>query len=175
MSTAPDFPAGPFSAADGYDATLRRQLTSEILAAPPKLRNAIAGLSDAQLDTKYKNWSIRQIVHHVTDSHLHAFIRFKWALTEDNPTIKGYDEAKFVLLADSAAGDPDPSLALLDCLHRKWVQLLECLTVDQFQRSFHHPEFDESYQLWHSLNYYPWHCRHHTGQVLWLRTQHGWA
>jgi uncharacterized damage-inducible protein DinB len=130
------------------------------------LRKAVNGLSDHQLETKYRNWTIRQIVHHIADSHVNSYIRFKWALTEPTPTIKAYQEADWVELADSRRGDIAPSVQLLEGLHVKWVQLLKLMTDEQFQRSFVHPQTGETVSLWSALNYYPWHCRHHTAQIL---------
>lgn len=172
--TTPDNPAGEFQPIDNYSDADRAVLIDEIRTAPGKLRDAVAGLSDEQLNTKYRNWTIRQITHHLADSHLHSIIRFKWALTEDHPTIKAYEEGDWVQTTDSRDGDLEPALALLDGLHAKWVQLLEAMTADQFARTFHHPQSNESVSLWQALNSYAWHGRHHTGQILWLRERNGW-
>jgi uncharacterized damage-inducible protein DinB len=170
----PDNPAGPFEAVETYDEIAKTQLFDNIRQAPSRLKEAVAGLTDSQLDTLYKNWTIRQIVHHIADSHVHSYVRFKWALTESNPTIKAYEEADWVLLDDCKLGRIEPSLALLDGLHAKWVQVLESMTPELFFRTFVHPQTGETVRLWTALNYYPWHSRHHTGQILWLRDQHGW-
>jgi len=171
----PDNPAGPYASVDVYDNQVKIDLIAVVRDAPARLRTAVAGLDNNQLDTRYKNWTIRQIVHHVGDSHLNSLIRFKWALTEDHPKIKAYEEADWVQLADSKSGDVEPSLALLDGLHAKWVQVLESMTEPQFGRSFLHPQSGESVSLWSALNSYAWHGRHHTAQILWLREQNGWA
>ncbi|MGH2406364.1 MAG: DinB family protein, partial [bacterium] len=121
---APQFPAGAYTPQEHYDAHHRRASIAEIEAAPAALRRAVAGLSDAHLDTRYKNWTIRQIVHHMADSHVNSFIRFKWALTEERPTIKAYDEGRWAALEDSRAGDIRAPLALFEGLHASWVQLL---------------------------------------------------
>ena len=170
----PDNPAGPFEPVAHLDVTTRDSLIETVRLAPVKLREAVSGLTDQQFGTLYKNWSIRQITHHVADSHLHSIIRFKWALTEEHPTIKAYEEADWVELADCRAGTVEPSLALLDGLHDKWVQVLESMTEEQFARIFHHPQSGASVSLWLALNNYAWHGRHHTAQILWLRQQHGW-
>jgi uncharacterized damage-inducible protein DinB len=170
----PDNPAGPFVLVESYDEVAKRRFIETIHQAPSRLRDAVSNLADSQLDTLYKNWTVRQIVHHIADSHVHVYIRFKWALTEDNPTIKAYEEADWVLLNDSKLGAVEPSLALLDGLHAKWVQLIESMTQQQFARTFLHPQSGETVDLWSALNYYPWHSLHHTGQILWLREQHGW-
>lgn len=169
----PDNPAGEFQPIESYSDADRAALIKEIRTAPGKLREAVAGLSDEQLNTKYRNWTIRQITHHLADSHLHSIIRFKWALTEDHPTIKAYEEGDWVQTAECLNGDLEPALALLDGLHSKWVQLLEAMTADQYARTFHHPQSNESVSLWRALNIYAWHGRHHTGQILWLRERNG--
>ena len=174
MSDAPLNPAGPFNPVDAFSEAVRDAAVAEIAAAPTALRDTVAGLDDRQLDTKYRNWTIRQIVHHVADSHLHSVVRFKWALTEDTPTIKAYEEADWVALADSRAGDVDPPLMLLDGLHAKWVQLLRLMTPDQYERSFVHPQTGETVRLWTTLQNYAWHGRHHTAQIRWLRDARGW-
>ncbi len=173
--TPPDNPAGPFEPVEAYDETAKVELIDSIRQAPARLREAVAGLTDSQLDTLYKKWTIRQIVHHIADSHVHSYIRFKWALTEENPTIKAYEEADWVLLDDAKYGDIEPSLALLDGLHPKWVQVVESMSPEQFSRTFVHPQTGETVYLWTALNYYPWHSRHHIGQIVWLRDRHGWA
>ena len=142
--------------------------------APARVREAVAGLSASQLDTKYKNWTVRQIVYHLADSHVHSYIRFKWALTEPNPIIKAYEEADWVQIADAQQGHIEPSLQLLDGLHAKFAQMLQAMTAEQYERTFVHPQTKEIVRLWTALNYYPWHTLHHTGQVLWLREQYSW-
>ncbi|MEZ6061017.1 MAG: putative metal-dependent hydrolase [Planctomycetaceae bacterium] len=170
----PDHPAGPFAAVDEYSESDKVRLTDAIRQAPAALRNAVAGLSNSQLDTPYHNWTIRQITHHLADSHLHSVIRFKWALTEDNPTIKAYEEADWVQLADCRCGDVGPALELLHGLHAKWVQILESMTADQYARTFLHPQTGETVSLWKALNYYAWHSRHHAAQIVWLCEHGGW-
>src|SRR5262249_33016474 len=170
----PQNPAGAFVPEASYTPQRREELIAVIENAPAALREAVAGLSEEQLDTRYRNWTIRQIVHHVADSHVNSYIRFKWALTEDVPTIKAYDEGRWVALEDSRAGDIQAPLALLHGLHSTWVQLLRSMTDAQFARTFHHPESGETVSLSTALASYAWHCRHHTGQILWLREQHGW-
>ena len=164
----PQFPCGPFATCDHYSPSDRDRLIQEIAKAPDELRIAARHLDAKQLDSRYKNWSVRQIVHHIADSHVHSYVRFKWALTEDCPTIKAYDEGDWSQLEDARLGDIEPSLYLLDGLHQKWTQLLNSMTEDQFRRSFNHPQTGETTNLWMALNYYAWHSRHHTGQILWL-------
>src|SRR5437763_2162749 len=134
--TAPQYPAGPY-APDEHDSEPRRQeATAVIRTAPAAVRAAVAGLTDTQLDTRYRNRTIRQIVHHLADSHVNSYVRFKWALTEDRPTIKAYDEGRWAALADSRTGDIRMPLALLEGLHGRWVQLMKSMTDEQFARSF---------------------------------------
>lgn len=171
----PDNPAGSFAPEADFSEVVQKQLINTIRHAPGRLRGAVTGLTDEQLDTKYKNWTIRQITHHIADSHLHSIIRFKWALTEDTPLIKAYEEGDWVQLADSTSGDVEPSLALLEGLHKKWVQLLEAMTPEQYARSFKHPQSGETVSLWLAINNYAWHGRHHTAQILWLREVNGWS
>jgi hypothetical protein len=171
----PQYPAGPFTPEEGYDQQRRAEFIAGIEAAPALLRATVAGLSNEQLDTRYKNWTIRQIVHHVTDSHVNSYVRFKWALTEEEPTIKPYDDGKWAALDDSLTGDVEPPLALLDGLHRRWMQLLRSMSPAQFARRFFHPESGEHVSLSAALCYYAWHGRHHTAQIAWLREKNGWA
>lgn len=175
MTMTPDNPAGPFEPVEQFDQAIKKQLVQTIKDAPEKLRIAVAELNDSQLDTKYRNWTIRQITHHIADSHLHSIIRFKWALTEDNPTIKAYEEGDWVQLADAKTGNVEPSLVLLEGLHKKWVQVLDGMTAEQFCKTFLHPQSGDTVSLWLALNNYAWHGRHHTAQILWLRDQHGWG
>lgn len=170
----PDNPVGPLEPVAVYDAKAKLDLIEVVCQAPDQLRAAVSGLSGAQLDTKYKNWTIRQIAHHIADSHLHSIIRFKWALTEDCPKIKAYEEGDWVQLSDAKSGHVEPSLLLLDGLHAKWVQVLESMTEEHFGRTFLHPQSGESVSLWLALNNYAWHGRHHTAQILWLRDQNDW-
>jgi uncharacterized damage-inducible protein DinB len=172
--TAPQYPVGPAVPEPTPDARRRAELIAELEAAPAKLRQAVAGLSAERLDTRYRNWTIRQIVHHLPDSHIHCYARFKWALTEDNPTIKPYDETLCSELTDARTGDIGPPLALMDGIHARWVQLLRSMTEEQFARTFYHPESKQTVVLGSMLASYAWHGRHHTGQILWLRQQHGW-
>ena len=151
------------------DPLVRIEKLDALRTAPARLKQAVQGLSDTQLETRYKNWTIRQIVHHVADSHVHSYIRFKWSLTENNPTIKAYEEADWVALDDCTQGDIAPPLALLAGLHLKWVQTIDCMSESQMRRTFVHPQTGERVPLWSALQYYAWHGQHHTAQIQWLR------
>src|SRR6516165_8533590 len=137
---APQNPAGAFVPEDNYGPKRRDECITVIANAPAVVRQAVAGLGEEQLDTPYRNWTVRQIVHHIADSHVNSYVRFKWTLTEERPTIKAYDEGRWAALADARAGDVSAPLALLEGLHACWVQLLRTLTEEQFARSFIHPE-----------------------------------
>jgi len=171
---APQFPAGPFEPEAHLRPERRAELIATIESAPAALRAVVAGLTDAQIDTKYRNWTIRQIVHHIADSHVNSFIRFKWTLTEEHPTIKAYDEGRWATLADARMGDIRAPLVLLNGLHATWVQLLRAMSDQQYARGFLHPEMGKTVTLNEALAHYAWHGRHHTGQILWLREKHGW-
>jgi len=172
--TAPQYPVGPFSPEPNPSSERRTELIAEIEGAPAALRKTVSGLSDEQLNTLYKNWTIRQIVHHLADSHVNCYIRFKWTLTEEKPTIKAYDEGRWAALDDSRTGDIRVPLALLEGLHARWVQLMRSMSDEQFARAFVHPETGDTVTLNAAIGSYAWHCRHHTSQIRWLREQHGW-
>ena len=171
---APQNPAGEFTPEVNYSVERRSEFIAVIENGPAAMRKAVEGLSKDQLDTRYRNWTIRQIVHHITDSHINSYVRFKWALTEDLPTIKAYDDGAWAALEDSRSGNIRFPLDLLEALHARWVQLLCTMTDEQFARSFVHPATGQTVSLSAALCYYAWHCRHHTAQITWLRQQRGW-
>jgi uncharacterized damage-inducible protein DinB len=146
----------------------------DIEEMPAKMRAAVEGLSDAQLDTEYRpgGWTVRQVAHHVPDSHMNSYVRFKLGLTEDAPTIKTYEEGKWAELAD-ARGPVEPSLALLDVLHERWAFLLRSLTDEQWAREIQHPELGRM-TLGSLLALYAWHSRHHVAHVTALRDRMRW-
>jgi uncharacterized damage-inducible protein DinB len=178
-SLAPDlslkYPVGKFSRPAEFTADLRRQSTATMAALPEKLRAAVAGLNDAQLDTPYREggWTVRQVVHHLADSHMNAYVRFKLALTEDWPTIKPYKEGAWAELADSKL-PVEPSLQLVAALHERWVSLIESLSPEELQRGFVHPEHDRRQNLELALVMYAWHSLHHTAHITELRKRMGW-
>jgi uncharacterized damage-inducible protein DinB len=153
----------------------RRELIGQLEAMPDRLREAVAGLNAEQLDTPYRpgGWTVRQVIHHVPDSHLNAYIRCKWALTEDRPTIKTYEEARWAELPDSRSAPIEVSLALLENLHRRWVALLRALPAADFARAIQHPEWG-LVNLDQLLGLYAWHGRHHVAHVAALRERMGW-
>ena len=139
------------------------------------MRAAVSGLSERQFETPYRpgGWTVRQVLHHVPDSHLNAYCRYKFALTEDNPTIKPYDEAAWANVADTARTRPEVSLALLDALHERWVVLLESMSAADFGRPLQHPERGPITLDW-MLQLYAWHGRHHAAHITALRQREGW-
>jgi uncharacterized damage-inducible protein DinB len=167
MSSDPRYPIGRFTWDGDTSPASRAQRIADVEALPAALRDAVRGLSDAQLDTPYRDggWTVRQVVHHVPDSHMNAFVRFKLALTEDTPTIKPYDESRWATLPDVRDTPPDVSLALLDALHRRWVALLRAMSPEEFSRSFMHPEQGRTMTLDQALALYSWHGKHHLGHV----------
>ena len=153
----------------------RAQRIDAIAATPSQLRLAVAGLSDEQLDTPYRpgGWTVRQTVHHVADSHMNAFVRFRLGLTEVNPTIKPYDEGAWAELADMRL-PIEVSLRLLEGLHERWVHMLQSLHSDAFERTIFHPE-NGPMTLDAMLSLYAWHGKHHTAHITGLRQRQGWA
>jgi hypothetical protein len=169
------YPVGRFRFG-GSDEGRRQQWIEEIAATPAHLRAAVDRLSATQLDTPYRTggWTVRQVVHHVPDSHLNAYLRVKLALTENEPTIKPYDEAVWAELSDSRAGPIEVSLAFLEGLHQRWVLLLRTLREPDFDRRFIHPEHGRAIGLDEQLATYAWHGRHHVAQITSLRARKGW-
>lgn len=169
------FPIGKFNYAGSMDAQQKRKLIDEIAETPALLREAVNGLSDSQLDTPYRpeGWTVRQVVHHVPDSHLNSYVRFKLALTEDEPTIKPYDEGRWADLADTKTTPIQVSLALLESLHDRWVRLLHSLSSEQWKRSFRHPELGPM-NLEKTLALYAWHGKHHVAHITELRRRMSW-
>jgi hypothetical protein len=172
--TDPRYPIGPFSPVAPSD-EVRRRAIEQIALLPGHLRDAVAGLTEAQLDTPYRDggWTVRQVVHHVGDSHMQAFSRMKLALTEKRPTITPYDEKAFAALADMRL-PVNVSLALLDAIHARWAALYRSLTPEQFRREFLHPEYPEPQTLDRQLQMYDWHSRHHVAHITELRRRQGW-
>ncbi len=151
------------------------KLIDQIAQAPANLRVAVKNLSPQQLDTPYRpeGWTVRQVAHHVPDSHLNAYVRFKLALTEDEPTIKPYAEDRWAKLADTGATPIEVSLAMLDSLHDRWVRLLRSLGPEDWKRSFRHPDLGPV-SLEKNLALYAWHGRHHVAHITALRERSGW-
>lgn len=172
----PRYPVGKFVPPPGpLSPEQRGGLLGEIEEAPVRLRAAVAGLSESQLDTAYRDggWTVRQVVHHVPDSHLNSYVRFRWALTEEGPAIKAYMEDRWAELADAREGPVELSLSLLEALHRRWMVLLRSLDDGQWRRTFVHPVLG-AMPLDRNLALYAWHGRHHVAHVTTLRERMGW-
>jgi hypothetical protein len=170
------YPVGRFQRPESLSPDQRAAAISDIAETPKRFRAAVSGLDDEQLNTPYRpdGWTVRQVVHHVPDSHMNAYIRFKLALTESTPTIKPYEEAEWARLEDSRTTPIETSLALLDALHDRWVRILHAMTPDDFQRTLKHPQHDGLMNLDQLLAMYQWHGEHHTAHVANLRTRNGW-
>lgn len=170
----PRYPIGKFFYTGPLTAEQRQQCLKDIEQTPAWLRAAVAGLSEKQLNTPYREggWTVRQLTHHVPDSHMNSYIRFKLALTEDEPTIKPYMEDRWALLPDSQA-PPEVSLVLLDCVHQRWMIMLRSLSDTDWRRTFRHPELGPM-TLDKTLALYSWHGRHHVAHVTSLRKKMGW-
>ncbi|MEK6282830.1 MAG: YfiT family bacillithiol transferase [Acidobacteriota bacterium] len=169
------YPVGPFEFEGTLSSEERQAMIAEIAATPARMREAVAGLSAEQLDTPYRpdGWTVRQVVHHVPDSHLNSYTRFKLAITEDHPTIRAYDENLWANLDDARTAPIDMSLDLLEALHRRWVVFLGSFDENDFARTFQHPEIgvvsvDKNVAL------YAWHGRHHVAHITSLRERNGW-
>ncbi|HKR62653.1 MAG TPA: putative metal-dependent hydrolase [Thermoanaerobaculia bacterium] len=173
--TDPRYPVGKFEKRDTLTPDERRAMIEQIAAAPARMREAVAGLDASQLDTPYREggWTVRQVVHHVPDSHLNAYIRLKLALTEDTPTIKPYDEAAWAQLADARDTPLEVSLALLESLHARWTGLMRSMRDDDFRRTLNHPEHGTMTLDW-LVAMYAWHSRHHVGHITSLRERMQW-
>jgi hypothetical protein len=169
------YPIGRFSPPASSMAGVRAAHIQTVRLLPARLRAAVSGLSDAQLDTPYREggWTVRQVVHHLADSHANAYVRCKLALTADWPTINAYDEAVWANLPDSRSLPVDVSLAMIEGLHTRWTTLLDALSEEDFQKGFNHPEFGRV-NLARQLAMYEWHCRHHTAHITNLRARKGW-
>ena len=169
------YPIGRCEWPESVSPELRNRSIEVLAAAPAGFRAAVQDLDDGQLDTPYRpgGWTSRQVVHHVADSHMNSFIRCRLALTEEEPTIKPYDEKKWAELAD--AREPvEPSLRLIEGLHQRWVALFRTLSPENLGRKFRHPEMGQSLRLDTCLAAYAWHCRHHTAHITSLRERMGW-
>ena len=169
------FPIGPFKPPAEITSTLRGELIAQIDEVPRRMREAVHRLSAEQLQTPYREggWTLAQVVHHLPDSHMNAYIRLRLALTESEPTIKAYDEARWAELHDAASSDIEASLLLLDGLHQRWVSLLRRITPEQWTLAFQHPERGRV-TLERNLALYAWHGRHHVAHVIRLRQRMGW-
>lgn len=169
------YPIGPFRVPESSSGQDLKSSLDTIAALPANLRAALAGLTEKQLGTPYREggWTVRQVVHHLADSHMNAYVRMRKALTEDNPPIVAYDEKAWAELPDARDGDVRLSVLLLDSLHQRWAALLRTLGETQWERTFQHPERG-AVRLDFNAHLYAWHCRHHLAHITSLRERQGW-
>ncbi|WP_410769417.1 YfiT family bacillithiol transferase [Fontibacillus sp. BL9] len=165
------YPIGTFRCERDISATQREMWIREIEELPARLKEAVKGLSEDQLNLPYRErgWTLRQVVHHLADSHMISFIRFKLALTEDTPTIRPYFEDRWAELQDSKETDIQISFMLLEGLHKRWAILLKSMEKSDFEKQFYHPESQQTVRLDYNLGYYAWHGKHHTAHITALR------
>lgn len=170
------YPIGRLKRVPSLTETEREAAIEAIAATPIRLRAALLGLTQEQLDTPYRpeGWTVRQLVHHIADSHMNSYIRFKWAMTEDNPTIKTYDEARWAELEDGRSTPVEVSLALIEALHDRWVRLLRSMKPEDFARTLTHPDHGPM-SVDSLLNLYDWHGKHHIAHITQLRKRMHWA
>jgi len=165
-----------FTGKESFSEELKKAAIKEIEFLPQMIENAVLNLDEAQLNTPYRHdgWTVKQVVHHVADSHMNAYIRFKLGLTEDNPTIKPYEEALWANLSDTKNIPINVSLTLLYTLHTRWVEILKNMKDDEWQRTLFHPEHKRTFTLWSLMAVYAWHGKHHTAHITKLRERNGW-
>lgn len=170
------YPIGKFVWPESVDDKTLQQHLDDIEILPVKLKAAVKGLTEEQLNTPYRpdGWTVKQVVHHVCDSHLNSYIRFKWALTEDTPTIKTYIQSKWAGLKEYELLSIDDSLTFLEALHKRLITLLRSLTNDELEREFIHPEMKTKIKLRNNIALYAWHSKHHTAHISSLRERNGW-
>jgi hypothetical protein len=170
------YPIGKFEHRGPGTAAQREAWIEDIAALPRRLREAVAGLDDAQLDTPYRpgGWTVRQVVHHLADSHINSYVRFRLAVTEDGPTIKPYQQHLWAELPDARTADIAVSLGLLEHLHDRWVRLLRTFGAADFARPFRHPERNALLDVDWMVQMYSWHGRHHVAHITELRRREGW-
>ncbi|HTC89644.1 MAG TPA: bacillithiol transferase BstA [Bryobacteraceae bacterium] len=170
------YPVGDFRFPESVSARELATFIEQIAETPAHMRTAVAGLSDSQLDTPYRpgGWTVRQLAHHVPDSHINSYTRFRLALTEDEPVIKPYEEALWAELVDARTLPIEPSLVLLESLHARWVPLLRSLSDAEWKRTFRHPALG-LVRLEQNAALYAWHGRHHVAHITALRKRNGWV
>ncbi len=175
MTQDPKYPIGKYIVTP-YSEETKNKWIQELRIAPSDLEHIILNLDKAQLDTPYREggWTVNQVVHHLADSHMNAFIRFKLALTEEVPPIKTYDENAWVLTADVANTPLNVSVTLLHALHERWANLLASLTPAQWERKLFHPVRNAEVSVWDLFTIYAWHGKHHIAHIKALRDQKGW-
>lgn len=170
------YPIGKFQFPESFSKTEIENDIHIICHFPQVLRETVQLLSDEQLNTPYRpdGWTIRQVVHHLADSHMNSYIRFKWTITEEEPTIKAYDEKAWAELNDAKYDAIEPSLLLLSALHLKWSNLLNNLSEEDMQKAFIHPENGRKIHIYQNISLYAWHCNHHLAHIANLSERLQW-
>lgn len=170
------YPIGRFSKQDDFNETLIASFIKTIEALPEKLVEATKGLTDEQLDTPYRpdGWTVRQLVHHIADSHMNSYVRFKWTLTEDSPIIKAYDEKLWAEMPEARTAPIDLSLNILTALHARWELMLNNLSKEDLKKCFVHPESGNKVRLDLNIALYAWHSEHHLAHIVNLINREGW-
>jgi len=169
------YPIGKYEPQPFSDKQLQEWIL-DIKFLPQQLENSILNLDEAQINTPYRpdGWTVKQLIHHVADSHMNAYIRFKLGLTENNPTIKPYQEALWAELSDTKNLPVNISLTLLHALHARWIEVIKNIKSEEWNRTVFHPEMKKEITLWHLLGLYAWHSKHHTAHVTRLRERMNW-
>ena len=175
VETDPCYPIGKYDQ-QPFSVKQKQEWLNDIRFLPQALENAVLNLNEAQINTPYREggWTVKQLVHHVADSHLNAYCRFKLGLTEDNPTIRPYEQNSWSQLPDTQNLPINISLTLLHALHTRWVEILINMKDEDFNRTVVHPEYQKTMTLWYLLGMYAWHSRHHTAHITVLRERKGW-
>lgn len=175
MTFDPKYPIGKYEVKP-YSEEVKQQWLNDLKHLPKDLEMAVQNLDKAQLETPYREggWTVQQLVHHIADSHMNAFVRFKLGLTEEVPTLKTYDENKWVSMADTLDTPINYSMTLLHALHEKWANLLASLTAEQWQRKLFHPVRNAEVSLWDLFAIYAWHGKHHVAHITTLKENKGW-
>ncbi len=181
MTDTPDlqklrYPIGKFKVPESYNRTLINSWIRTIEDFPRKLSNAVEGFSESQFDTPYRpgGWTVRQLIHHIADSHMNSIIRFKLGLTEDKPTIKTYREDAWGEMIDNKTAEAGVSLRIIESVHTRWVSIMKNMTDAEFDREIKHPEWDRDFGLKFYAALYAWHCDHHLAHILSLKKEKGW-
>ena len=169
------YPIGKYEA-QPFSEKYLRQWINEIADLPQQIEMAVSNLTEKQIDTPYRQdgWTVKQVVHHLADSHMNSYIRFKLALTEDNPVIKPYREDLWAELSDTQNLPISISISLLYALHARWVELLKNIKTEEWNRTVFHPEHKKEMTLWYLLGMYAWHGKHHTAHIMALKKRNNW-
>ncbi len=175
METSLQYPIGKY-VAHPFSSDLLKESLLDIQSLPQQLEHAVTNLDAAQLDTPYRDggWTVKQLVHHVADSHMNAYIRFKLGLTEINPAIKPYEQQLWAEMADTKNLPINISLTILHAVHLRWNEVLKNMSLEEWDRTVYHPEYKKEMTLWYLLGMYAWHSRHHLAHITTLRDREGW-